>query len=210
MIPAFLNKHAKQASGAEKALRDAGCFDVQVLEGEALANAIRDAIGRGARRIAVAGGDGTISSAAALVAGSHVELAVVRVAGGFAADRWHGHKAIAAAGYGLSAACKIGLLAAGNAWGLLATVMGSSETHLADKPGGVFIRRADVLTPDVLRLLRATARYWARFATSRGREPLRLSAATGAGSDAVLDAIVAHLGAQAMAEEDAPGDWSPL
>jgi len=41
---------------------------------------------------------------------------------------------------------------------LLATVMGSSEAHLADKSGGVFIRRADVLDPDVLRLLRATAR----------------------------------------------------
>jgi cyclic beta-1,2-glucan synthetase len=41
---------------------------------------------------------------------------------------------------------------------LLATVMGSSETHLADKPGGVFIRRADVLAPEVLKLLRATAR----------------------------------------------------
>ena len=41
---------------------------------------------------------------------------------------------------------------------LLATVMGSSETHLADRPGGVFIRRADVVAPDVLRLLRATAR----------------------------------------------------
>lgn len=76
-IPAFLNKHAKQARGAEKALRDAGCFDVHVLEGEELANAIRDAVARGARRIAVAGGDGTISSAAALVAGSDVELAVV-------------------------------------------------------------------------------------------------------------------------------------
>ena len=41
---------------------------------------------------------------------------------------------------------------------LLATVMGSSETHLADKPGGVFIRRADVLSPEMLRLLRTTAR----------------------------------------------------
>ncbi|HEX5077480.1 MAG TPA: glucoamylase family protein [Gemmatimonadaceae bacterium] len=41
---------------------------------------------------------------------------------------------------------------------LLATVMGSSETHLADKPGGVFIRRADVLGPEPLKLLRATAR----------------------------------------------------
>jgi len=41
---------------------------------------------------------------------------------------------------------------------LLATVMGSSETHLADKPGGIFIRRADLLSADVLRLLRVTAR----------------------------------------------------
>jgi cellobiose phosphorylase len=41
---------------------------------------------------------------------------------------------------------------------LLATVIGSSEAHLADKPGGTFIRRADVLAPDVLKLLRATAR----------------------------------------------------
>jgi nitrate/nitrite transporter NarK len=41
--------------------------------------------------------------------------AIVRLGGGFAADRWRGHKVIAAAGYGLSAACKIGLLAAGNA-----------------------------------------------------------------------------------------------
>ena len=41
---------------------------------------------------------------------------------------------------------------------LLATVMGSSETYLADKPGGIFIRRADVLGADVLQLLRTTAR----------------------------------------------------
>lgn len=54
--------------------------------------------------------------------------AVVRVGGGFAADRWRGHKAIAAAGYGLSAACKIGLLAAGNAWGLLAMVIALDRT----------------------------------------------------------------------------------
>jgi cellobiose phosphorylase len=41
---------------------------------------------------------------------------------------------------------------------LLATVISSSETHLADKPGGVFIRRADLLSPEILRLLRTTAR----------------------------------------------------
>jgi diacylglycerol kinase family enzyme len=77
MIPAFLNKNAKQAASAEQALRDAGCFDVHVLAGDELATAIKDAIGRGAKRIAVAGGDGTISSAAALLAGTSIELAVV-------------------------------------------------------------------------------------------------------------------------------------
>ena len=41
---------------------------------------------------------------------------------------------------------------------LLATVMGSSESPLADRPGGVFIRRADAMAADVLALLRATAR----------------------------------------------------
>lgn len=54
--------------------------------------------------------------------------AVVRVGGGFAADRWQGHKAIAAVGYGLSAACKIGLLAAGSAWSLLAMVIALDRT----------------------------------------------------------------------------------
>ena len=77
MIPAFLNKNAKQARAAEAALREVGCFDVHVLDGEALTNAIRDAIARGEKRVAVAGGDGTLSSAAALLAGSNIELAVV-------------------------------------------------------------------------------------------------------------------------------------
>jgi diacylglycerol kinase family enzyme len=76
-IPAFLNKHARQAQAAEKALREAGCFEVRVLDGEELTNAIRSAVASGAKRIAVAGGDGTISSAAALLVGTHVELAVV-------------------------------------------------------------------------------------------------------------------------------------
>ena len=77
MIPAFLNKHARQAAAAEEALREAGCFDVQVLEGDDLTSAIRDAIGRGVKRVAVAGGDGTISSAASLLVGTPIELAVV-------------------------------------------------------------------------------------------------------------------------------------
>jgi cyclic beta-1,2-glucan synthetase len=41
---------------------------------------------------------------------------------------------------------------------LLATVMASSESGLLDRPGGVFIRRADVLKPDDIKLLNSIAR----------------------------------------------------
>jgi MFS family permease len=54
--------------------------------------------------------------------------ALVRVGGGFAADRWRSHKGVAAAGYGLSAACKLGLLAAGNAWTLVAATIAIDRT----------------------------------------------------------------------------------
>jgi MFS family permease len=48
---------------------------------------------------------------------------LVRVAGGLTADRWRRHKEVAAFGYALSAICKLGLLAAGSAWGALAAVI---------------------------------------------------------------------------------------
>ncbi|HEY1417911.1 MAG TPA: carbohydrate-binding protein, partial [Myxococcaceae bacterium] len=41
---------------------------------------------------------------------------------------------------------------------VMATVLSSSEAGLADRPGGVFIRRRDLLGPAELRMLRATAR----------------------------------------------------
>src|SRR5688500_3171782 len=41
---------------------------------------------------------------------------------------------------------------------LLATVMASNEAGLLDRPGGVFIRRADVLKPEEIQLLHALAR----------------------------------------------------
>src|SRR5207244_3468591 len=42
--------------------------------------------------------------------------AVLRLAGGLVADRLRNHKGVAAIGYLLSAGCKLGLLAAANAW----------------------------------------------------------------------------------------------
>ena len=41
---------------------------------------------------------------------------------------------------------------------LMSTVMASSESGLLDRPGGVFVRRVDILTPEQVKLLRAMAR----------------------------------------------------
>ena len=49
--------------------------------------------------------------------------AIVRVAAGVLADRWNRHKEVAAWGYGLSAACRLLIPAAGNAWGSIAAII---------------------------------------------------------------------------------------
>jgi MFS family permease len=53
--------------------------------------------------------------------------AVTRLASGIAADRWRQHKLVAAAGYGLSAVSKLGLLAAGSAWGVFAAIISADR-----------------------------------------------------------------------------------
>jgi MFS family permease len=55
--------------------------------------------------------------------------ALMRVAGGVAADHSRRHKEVAVVGYGLSAVCKLALLAVGNAVGALAAVL------VADRAG---------------------------------------------------------------------------
>jgi MFS family permease len=54
--------------------------------------------------------------------------ALVKIGFGFAADRLARHKEVAFLGYALSAVCKIGLLAVGSAWGLLAAVVIADRT----------------------------------------------------------------------------------
>jgi hypothetical protein len=49
--------------------------------------------------------------------------ALVRVGGGLAADRWRRHKEVAALGYGISAACKLGYVAVGSALGSLSSIV---------------------------------------------------------------------------------------
>ncbi|MFL5803600.1 MAG: MFS transporter [Roseiflexaceae bacterium] len=49
--------------------------------------------------------------------------AIMRLASGLIADRWRRHKEVAAVGYALSAICKLGFLAAGNVWTVLAGII---------------------------------------------------------------------------------------
>jgi len=54
--------------------------------------------------------------------------ALARLASGIVADRWQRYKALAAAGYGLSAICKLGLLACSSAPAALAAVISIDRT----------------------------------------------------------------------------------
>ncbi|WP_370943504.1 MFS transporter [Amycolatopsis sp. cg5] len=54
--------------------------------------------------------------------------AIVRLLGGHAADRWHRLKAVAGFGYGLSAVCKLGLMAAGSSVGAIGAALAADRT----------------------------------------------------------------------------------
>jgi diacylglycerol kinase family enzyme len=77
MIPAFVNPRAGNAGAARDALRAVGGFEVREVPPWTLAEETRRAIARGASRILVAGGDGSIGSAANALSGTGVELAIL-------------------------------------------------------------------------------------------------------------------------------------
>ena len=74
-IPAFVNPDAGQGGKARAALAAAGPVDVH--ETSDLEAQIGDAIRNGAERVIIAGGDGSVAAAAAVLAGSDVSLGVV-------------------------------------------------------------------------------------------------------------------------------------
>lgn len=77
-IPAFVNVRSGTAAAAVEALKAArGAFDVQLIDPKQLAESLRRAVAAGASRVVVAGGDGSIETAAAVIAGSPVELAII-------------------------------------------------------------------------------------------------------------------------------------
>ncbi|HEX8535480.1 MAG TPA: GTPase ObgE [Allosphingosinicella sp.] len=75
---------------------------------------------------------------------------------------------------------------------------------LEDKAEVIALNKADTLDDELLDALSDELQQEA------GERPLRLSGATGLGTDAVLDALVGHLVAEAEEDEAEEGDWSPL
>ena len=76
-IPAFVNPLAGNADTAREALAAVGGFDVREVAPEMLAAGVRGALHDGARRVLVAGGDGTLASAASVLSGTGAELAIL-------------------------------------------------------------------------------------------------------------------------------------
>ena len=76
-LPAIVNSTAGNAEPLLAALRAHGGCDVRECEGTRVARLVRNAMAQGHKRILVAGGDGTIASAAAVLAETNHELAVV-------------------------------------------------------------------------------------------------------------------------------------
>jgi diacylglycerol kinase family enzyme len=77
LIPAFVNPGSGNSEKAREALASSGRFDVHDVEPAKLEAEIRGAVKGGAKRILVAGGDGSICAGAAAICGSDVELAVL-------------------------------------------------------------------------------------------------------------------------------------
>jgi len=76
--PAFLNVRSGTAGRVAAALAAAGAqLDVHAVQPAKLTDEIRAAVAGGAPRICVIGGDGTIETAAAVLAGTATELAII-------------------------------------------------------------------------------------------------------------------------------------
>ena len=77
VIPAFVNPGSGSAKAATEALERTAGFEIRLLTPEQSAIALRRAVAAGVPRVLVAGGDGTVASAASVLAGSSTALAVL-------------------------------------------------------------------------------------------------------------------------------------
>ncbi|MDQ2889680.1 MAG: hypothetical protein M3R65_03870 [Gemmatimonadota bacterium] len=77
MIPAFVNDAAGTASAAKRALEEAGGFEVHATPPDKLEAMIRDVMKSAPPRILIAGGDGSVGTAARAVCGTQTQLALL-------------------------------------------------------------------------------------------------------------------------------------
>ena len=76
-VPAILNLASGSADEAREALAASGAFEVHEVKPEGIAWTVKRLVAGGARRVLVAGGDGTIGTAAAALLETPAELAVL-------------------------------------------------------------------------------------------------------------------------------------
>lgn len=78
VIHAFVNNAAGTAPAAKRALEEAGAFEIHAAKPDRLEGEIREAIAAGpAARLVIAGGDGSVGTAARVVCGTETELAIL-------------------------------------------------------------------------------------------------------------------------------------
>jgi diacylglycerol kinase family enzyme len=75
-LKAFLNSKCGNAEKAREAIETVG-FELDAVDPKDLEGRLKQAIDGGTKRVLVAGGDGTIATAAALVANTKIELAIL-------------------------------------------------------------------------------------------------------------------------------------
>jgi diacylglycerol kinase family enzyme len=77
LIPAFVNPGSGNSQKARGALASSGRFDIREIQPDRLEEDIREVVKAGAKRILVAGGDGSIRAGAGAIRDDDVELAVL-------------------------------------------------------------------------------------------------------------------------------------
>lgn len=76
-IPAIVNLASGSAEEARRVLEEGEGFEVHAVQPDRIASTVRDVVERGAKRILVSGGDGTIATAAAQLLDTPAELAIL-------------------------------------------------------------------------------------------------------------------------------------
>jgi GTP-binding protein len=92
------------------------------------------------------------------------------------------------------------------AWRTVRDELEAYGAGLADKPEVIALNKSDTIDEELIEALSG------ELAAEAGVCPLPLSGATGAGVEAVLDALLPHIAAVTAAETDRQGadQWSPL